>query len=252
MRALVLLVMIYFAPTAWAQDNDLHSDWDVLLSRYLTEHADGVNRFDYAGLRGNADDRALMEAYIVRLESETPSQMAPDAAFAYWANLYNVVTVKVIVDEAPENSIRQIRPRPWNIGPWGADRVTIEGEALSLANIEHDIMRPTFEAAMVHYAVNCASIGCPNLKPTAWRGASLAADLDAAARAYVNHPRGVTVTEDGLIVSRIYRWFREDFGNSEQGVIDHLLRFAEPDLADAMTANRNIDGHEYDWSLNRP
>jgi hypothetical protein len=95
--------------------------------------------------------------------------------------------------------------------------VTVEGEALSLDNIEHDIMRPRYQAALVHYAVNCASIGCPNLKATAWRAETLAADLDAGARAYINHPRGVTVTEDGVIVSRIYRWFREDFGDSEAG-----------------------------------
>ena len=132
------------------------------------------------------------------------------------------------------------------------DRVTVEGEDLSLDDIEHDIMRPAFEAAMVHYAVNCASIGCPNLKPTAWRAEGLDEELETAARNYVNHPRGVTVTPDGLVVSRIYRWFRVDFGGSEAGVIDHLLRFAGPDLAAQIEANPDIAGHAYDWALNRP
>ena len=128
----------------------------------------------------------------------------------------------------------------------------MEGERLSLDNIEHDIMRPRFDAALVHYAVNCASIGCPNLKATAWRGGTLDAELDLMARAYVNHPRGVTVTERGLIVSRIYRWFRVDFDDSEAGVVAHLLEYAEPELAAAIEADPDIVAHAYDWALNQP
>jgi len=252
MRLLILLAAIAFSAPALAQQGDLHSPWDDILAKYLSEHPDGVNRFDYAALRNAPADRAVLEDYIDALQAAAPSQMSENEAFAYWANLYNAVTVRLIVQEAPDNSIREIRPRLWSIGPWGVERVTVEGEDLSLDDIEHDIMRPRFEAAMVHYAVNCASIGCPNLKPTAWRAEALDAELETAARAYVNHPRGVTVTPDGLVVSRIYRWFREDFGDSEQGVIDHLLRFAEPELAQAIEANPDIAGHDYDWSLNRP
>ncbi len=252
MRLLAILAALLLAMPAVAQEHDLHAPWDGILGKYLSEHPDGVNRFDYAALRNASADRAVLEDYIVTLELAAPSQMGEDEAFAYWANLYNAVTVRLIVQEAPDNSIREIRPRLWSIGPWGVDRVTVEGEDLSLDDIEHDIMRPGFEAAMVHYAVNCASIGCPNLKPTAWRAEGLEADLEAAARAYVNSPRGVAVTEDGLVVSRIYRWFREDFGDSEHGVVEHLLRFAEPELAAAIEANPNIAGHAYDWALNRP
>ncbi len=252
MRFLIAFLTLVFTAPTQGQDVDLHTPWDALLSRYLTDHPDGVARFDYAALRASAQDSAALEAYIAALEAARPSTMGEDEAFAYWANLYNAVTVRLIVDEAPERSIRQIRPRPWSIGPWGVDRVTVEGEALSLDNIEHDIMRPRYEAALVHYAVNCASIGCPNLKPTAWRADTLHADLEAGARAYINHPRGVTMTERGLEVSRIYRWFRVDFGDSEEGVIAHILQYAEPELAAAIEANPNIVGHEYDWALNQP
>ena len=132
------------------------------------------------------------------------------------------------------------------------DLVTVNGRDLSLDNIEHDIMRETFDPTLVHYAVNCASIGCPDLRAEPWRAENLQADLEAAARAYINHPRGVSVDEDGLVVSKIYRWYQEDFGGSEAGVIEHLIRFAEPGLADRIRANRNIGGYEYDWSLNQP
>jgi hypothetical protein len=252
MRLLAVLFAMLLPGNALAQGQDINTPWDMILSAYLTEHPDGVNRFDYAGLRTDREDRAALNAYITALEAAVPSQMGEDEAFSYWANLYNAVTVRLIVDEAPANSIRQIRPRLWSIGPWGVERVTVEGEALSLDDIEHAIMRERFEAALVHYAVNCASIGCPNLKPDAWRAATLHSDLDAAARAYVNHPRGVSVNDNGLVVSRIYRWFGEDFGGDDAGVIAHILRFAEPGLVQRIQANPVIDDYEYDWSLNRP
>lgn len=232
-------------------EGDVHSQWDAILSQYLQVSRDGINRFDYAGLRDSEAHRESLNQYIILLEAATPSQMSDDEAFAYWANLYNAVTVRLIVEEAPEHSIRQIRPRLFSTGPWGADRVTVEGERLSLDNIEHDIMRDRYNARLVHYAVNCASIGCPNLKPTAWRVDTLQADLEEGARAYINHPRGVTVTDRGLVVSSIYRWYQEDFEDSREGVISHLLNYSDPELASAIRSNPRIVDYEYDWALNR-
>jgi len=251
MRAVIIACLLALGWTAGAAAQDPHAPWDAILAEYLVQSEDGVNRFRYDALRYDREDRAALDTYVETLEAATPSQMDEDAAFAYWANLYNAVTIKLIVDEDPERSIRDIKPHPFAIGPWGVDRVTVEGEALSLDNIEHDIMRVRYEAALVHYAVNCASIGCPNLKATAWRAGTLHEDLEAAARAYVNHPRGVSAVRGGIEVSRIYRWYREDFGDGEAGVIEHLRRYAEPGLAAHIEDNPNIRGRQYDWDLNR-
>ena len=90
---------------------------------------------------------------------------------------------------------------------------------MSLDDIEHGTMRATFRDPRVHYAVNCASIGCPNLWPRAWQATTLEAELNAAASAYINHPRGVTVLPDGrLRVFSIYYWFRENFGGNDGGI----------------------------------
>ena len=92
-------------------------------------------------------------------------------------------------------------------------------------------MRPTFKDSRVHYSVNCASIGCPNLPLRAWRAETLDRDLDTAARAFINHPRGVRVGPDGrLRVSSIYKWFKEDFGGTDAGVLAHLRKYSGPDL----------------------
>jgi Protein of unknown function, DUF547 len=130
-------------------------------------------------------------------------------------------------------------------------RVTVEGRELSLDEIEHSILRPTFRDPRVHYSVNCASIGCPNLRPKAWHAETLDADLDAAARAYVNHPRGASIGSDGgLTVSSIYSWFKADFGGTDAGVIAHFKKFAEPDLAKRLEMVSGIGADSYDWGIN--
>ena len=110
-------------------------------------------------------------------------------------------------------------------------------------------MRPTFRDPRVHYALNCASLGCPNLMPRGFHAASLNSDLDAAARAYVNHPRGVSVAARGLRLSSIYDWYAADFGTPAQ-LRAHLLRFAAPELAARVRASDRIAGYGYDWTLN--
>jgi Protein of unknown function, DUF547 len=102
----------------------------------------------------------------------------------------------------------------------------------------------------VHYAVNCASFGFPNLRPMAWRAETLEADLDAAARDFVNHPRGASISGDGLKVSSIYKWFQADFGGTSAGVIAHLKKYANPDLAKKLNKQTAIADDAYDWSLN--
>jgi len=122
---------------------------------------------------------------------------------------------------------------------------------VSLDSIEHEILRQKWsDDPRLHYAINCASYSCPNLRTSPWTADTLDADLDAAARDYVNHPRGVTILERGLRVSSIYDWFRKDFGASEEAVIAHLLTHAEPDLAEKIRDNPDIRDHAYDWSLN--
>jgi hypothetical protein len=231
--------------------------YDALLTRYVVVSPDGVNRVDYARWKASADDRKALDGVIAGKASMKPSTMTRPEQFAYWANMYNAVTLKVILDNYPVSSIRDIKstgvwfdPRAF-IGPWVAKRVTVEGKELSLEEIEHEIMRPTFKDPRVHYAVNCASYGCPNLPPKAFTGATLDADLDAGARAFVNHPRGVTVKSDGTLqVSSIYHWFKVDFGGTDAGVVAHLKQYAEPALKAKLDTITTVGGHAYDWALN--
>ncbi len=230
---------------------------DALFARHLVLPADGVARVDYGAWKASAAEMGALAGWIEEAARRRPSAMPRAEAFAYWANLYNALTLQVVLGRYPVASIRDIRSTgvpldPWQFnGPWRTRLVTVERRRLSLDDIEHEIMRPTFQDPRVHYAVNCASIGCPNLRPRAWRAETLEAELDEAARDFVNHPRGATLRADGgLVVSSIFHWFQEDFGGNDAGVIAHLRQHAAPELAARLDGVRRVAEHTYDWALN--
>jgi len=229
-----------------------HAPWDRVIQAYRSPGADGIARFAYA--RVSAEDRTILRAYLAALAAAPISRFGRDEQRAYWINLYNALTVQVILDHPGAASIRDINLGGGLFvgGPWRKKLVTIEGEGVSLDDIEHRILRPIWRDPRIHYAVNCASLGCPDLAPRAFTASNSEAQLDAGARALINHPRGARVEGGKLIVSSIYDWFREDFGGTEAGVIAHLLAFAQPPLAAALQGCSAIDRHEYDWRLNAP
>lgn len=221
-----------------------------VLTRGLTSGADGVTLFDYAAAKDNGDHESI-KAFIAAQTALAPSTMTDAQATAYWANLYNAVTLDVVLDDYPIKSIRSLGS--FNSGPWKRELVTVEGNALSLDNIEHDILRVDFATPYIHYMVNCASFGCPNLRPELWTEDGLEADQKAAAAAFINSDRGVTIRKDGRIsVSKIYNWFSEDFGATEDDLRAHLAQHATGARLDALTDGVKFKGSQYNWDLNQP
>ena len=218
------------------------------LGHYLDVGSDGINRMRYGAV--TRADRAALGAYLEALQRVEVNTLSRNEQFAFWANLYNAQTLAVVVDAYPVETIRAIRPSLFAIGPWKKPYLKVAGEALSLDDIEHGILRPGWKDPRVHYAVNCASLGCPNLWPEPFSGADLEPRLDAAAHAYVNHPRGIRIEAGKIVASKIYSWFQEDFGNSETGVLAHVAAYAEAGLARALARFKEIHGYEYDWALN--
>jgi hypothetical protein len=228
-----------------------HSEWSALLTRYVHEDASGINRFAYGAV--TPADHALLKHYLARLQKIDPGKLSADEQHAFWINLYNAVTVDVVLDHYPVKSIRDISSGLFSFGPWDLPLVTVDGHPLTLNNIEHDILRKSWRDPRVHYALNCASLGCPNLAPVPYSGHSLDAELDAAARSFVNHPRAVSLHNGHLILSQIYQWYAKDFGGgSPAAVIAHIRRYAKPALSVQLANQADIDGYEYDWQLNAP
>ena len=226
-----------------------HSTWDRLLKKYIEQDATGLNRFAYGKV--SAEDNKALNSYIQTISEIEISDRAKPVQFAYWINMYNALTIKVILDNYPVKSIREIDTSGiFANGPWGSELVTIEEETLTLDDIEHAILRPIWKDPRIHYAVNCASIGCPNLGKDAFTAANTEKLLEQGAQAYINHPRGFQIEDDELIVSSIYKWFAYDFGNSEQGVIEHLSKYASAEKLIKLKSIKKISDTHYDWQLN--
>jgi len=228
-----------------------HGDWQQVLDAYLvTAGTDGINRFDYANITDG--DRARLKRYIEQLAMTDPRTYPRAEQRAYWINLYNAVTVEVVLQYYPVKSIRDIGRGLLSSGPWKKQWVEVAGQPLTLNDIEHRILRPIWRDPRTHYAVNCASLGCPNLAARAYTAADIDSLLDEAARAYINHPRGVAFENGRLTLSSIYKWFDVDFGESDVAVLEHLAKYAEPELAGRLAGYGGRIRYDYDWRLNKP
>lgn len=242
------LWVVWTPHNAVSNDSVNHTAWAALLERHVSTPDDGIARFDYA--RVSDQEHKSLKQYLNNLAGVAVTDLNRTEQKAYWINLYNALTVDVILDHYPVDSIRDIKLSGlFSIGPWKADLITVEGHALSLNDIEHRILRPIWDDPRIHYAVNCASLGCPNLQNRAFTADNTESLLNTAAHEFINHQRAVHIVDDELIVSSIFDWFIEDFGDNEEGVIKHIMQFADDDLKQTLSRFDSFDD-EYDWQLN--
>ncbi len=219
-----------------------HSAWAHFLGAYVIEGPTGVNLVRYKAV--TPEDRAKLDSYIAGLEATDTAGLSRREQLAFWFNLYNAATVRLILENPGIASIQDIKK------PWDQPVVTVMGRTLTLNEIEHGVIRPTAKDPRIHYAVNCASMGCPNLEREPFTGEDLDARLDAAARAYVNHPRGVSVSNGKVRLSKIYGWYRDDFGKDDAALFDHIRLYAAPALAESLKGVKKASSYAYDWALN--
>lgn len=226
-----------------------HERLQRFLDRYLVSGAaGGPSAVRYGAV--TRDDRAALVSYLDDLQRVSPSGLSRDEQMAYWINLYNGRTVLLILEHYPVKSIRDIRFGTSGAGPWDERLLTVEGERLSLNNIEHNILRPIWKDPRIHYAVNCASISCPELRSTVYTGAGIDRQLDAAARGYIASEQGVFASGGRLRLSSIYDWYRTDFGRNERAVLAHIARYAQEPMKSLLETFRDRIQYGYDWALN--
>jgi len=232
-----------------------HTSFDNFLQTYLVatsenSSAQGANLIRYGAV--SQQDQSRLIDYIDQLQATQVSTLNRDEQLAFWINLYNAQTVRIVLENYPVDSIRSIKSSPFDFkGPWNDTRLNVEGIDLSLDNIENKIIRPVFNDPRIHYGVNCAAIGCPNLRASAYRGKDINTALDQQARAFINNPRGVSVSDGHVIASRIFLWYRKDYGDTEGDVLNHIREYANPDLREDLEGVSTIKSYEYDWALNR-
>lgn len=222
-----------------------HRAWDAFLTRYLRPSVDGVNRVAYA--EAAAANAQMLRPYLTSLEAVDPATLGRDEQMAFWINLYNAATVDLILQRPGVKSIRDLGPL--TTGPWDRKIITLAGTRLSLNDVEHGILRPIWRDVRIHYAVNCASIGCPNLAPQAYAAARLEVMLEQAAIDFINHRRGFARADGKLRASSIFNWYGSDWGSAGD-IIAHARRYARGDTIALLADATAIDGYDYDWSLN--
>jgi hypothetical protein len=209
-----------------------HETWDALLRQYVS----ATGKVDYRRLR---DEGARLQAYLDALAAQAPDQSWPrDERLAYWINAYNAFTVKLILDHYPIASILDLHSgKTWDVR-W----VELGGQAYSLNQIEHEIIRPQFREPRIHFAVNCAAVSCPPLLNRAWTAARLEADLESQAKKFINNPAYNQLGAGAVRLSKIFEWYAEDFGD----LIAYLNRYA----ANPIDPGAAVSFLEYDWRLN--
>ena len=209
-----------------------HDAWDALLQK----HVDDRGGVDYKGFLA---DEARLDAYLKML-SENPVQPSwPEAQqLAYWINAYNAFTVKLILGHYPVNSIRDIH----NGDPWQVSWIKLGGAQYSLNQIEHNIIRPQFKDARIHFAVNCAARSCPPLLNKAYKAVVLDKQLEDQTRKFVNHPRYNTLQPHAVEVSKLFDWYGEDF--------DPVPAFLNRYASIRIESGASVRYKAYDWSLN--
>ena len=223
-----------------------HSRWQNLLDKFLNaEHPSGIYRLDYDAF-SDADEKALRE-YLAYLQQLDPRQLSKGRQKAYWLNLYNATMVLIVVVSQPSESIRTVDRK--NL--WVAERFNIAGQKLSLDNIVHGILRPLFKDERIHFVLNRATLGSANISPLAYTGDNVEELMEQAARDFLQHPRAVDFSDDGLVLSRLFVWYKSDFGSNVTELKNYLKQYQSPELAEKIEASKRVS-YQYDWSLNKP
>jgi len=217
-----------------------HAELDAL----LRDVVDGRGHVRYGQL-----DAAALDRYLSRLAAAPYEGLSRDEKLALLINAYNAFTLRLILDHRPLASIKDIP----DDHRWAARRWRLAGKAYSLEDIEHGLLRAQFAEPRVHFALNCASAGCPPLRAEAYDGRRIEAQLAAQTALVHQDPRWIRFTPGGALqLTRLYLWYGSDF----EAAADTVTRFVarhHPGVAAALAQGKppEVEWLEYDWSLNR-
>ncbi len=216
-----------------------YGDWQHVLKAYV----DQAGRVDYEGLRTN---RVRLDRYISLIGVVGPKTKpgwfeSKPQRLAYYINAYNALTLFNVINRLPElQSVNDDLKSFFYFTTFELD-----GENISLYALENDLIRPRFREPRIHFALNCASIGCPQLPAEAFLPESLDAQLKRETQKFLNERRNVAFENDKIVLSQIFNWYEEDFPPSALA----WIRTQTPDLVLPKAAA--VIHRPYDWDLNR-
>lgn len=260
-KQLILVIGLLISWSAYASEFD-HSAWNSLLNKHVVMIDQGTaSQVDYDGF---AKDRTQLEQYLKSLKSVSHTSFdswSKQEQLAFLINAYNAWTIELILTEYPNlESIKDLGS--WLSSPWSKEFVPLLGETRSLDDIEHRMIREegVYNEPRIHFAVNCASIGCPALLSNAFTGAQLKQQLDEATQRFLKDRSRNQLKGDTLYVSKIFDWYGEDFEKGWGGYQSLVQFFAghsealglnDADVKRLKAGDIDIEFLDYDWKLNR-
>jgi hypothetical protein len=265
LRILTMVLLLLMTGSAAATDgafNHSHAAWSRLLTRHVHWNTAGsASRVDYAGFAEDAGGLAAYLGDLAGVDERTFRGWSKADRDAFLINAYNAATVQLILTRYPDlKSIKDLGGL--FSSPWKQEFVDLLGQHRSLDSIEHGLLRGAsdYTDPRIHFAVNCASVGCPALRPEAYVGARLAAQLQDQTDRFLGDRDRNRLAADGssLQVSRLFDWYGADFDAHAGGVRTFLADHSAVLGLNATTARDLRAGHlaigytDYDWSLNGP
>ncbi|MEM7247540.1 MAG: DUF547 domain-containing protein [Acidobacteriota bacterium] len=246
------LLRVLFYPPA-VQAAELHSPkpdgprFDhSRLDRVLAARVGAGGLVDYAGLARNSGD---LDAYVKSLAKADVGSLGRDEKLALYMNAYNAFTLQLIAENWPLRSIKDIpEAKRWDHVRW-----KLGGKTVSLNQLEHEIIRKEFVEPRIHFAVNCASLGCPPLRPEAYHAATLEQQLETQMREVHAQDRWFRYdTRNNTVhLSAVYDWFRGDFEKVADSPVDYAGRYSDR-LGRALKLGRQpqVKFLDWDWAIN--
>jgi hypothetical protein len=214
-----------------------HELWNTFVKKYVSP----TGLVDYKAIKQNESE---LEAYLTILKNARPSvKWTENERKAYWINAYNAFTIKLVVDNYPVKSIKEIGGKFKS--PWDIDFIEIEGVKYSLNDIEHKILRKEFDDPRIHAAINCASGSCPRLSDEAYTPESLDKQLDKAVSGFVNDSSRNNISSGTVQISPIFKWYNDDF-TKNGSVTDFLNKYSDVKI----NKNSKVKYSDYNWNLN--
>ena len=218
-----------------------------LFNQVLQEHVDEEGRVDYAKLKGMPEK---LEAYLDLLAVANPAELSYNAQLAFWINAYNALVIKGVIDHYPTTSVRKIKLFG---GFFYRLKFQVAGKTYTLNQIEHDIIRAEFVDARVHFVLVCASLGCPALENRAFSAETIEEHLETATMRFVQNPDRVRLErgERRVYLSKIFKWYEDDFTEGYAGVADFLADYLPTEDAEFLSTEKvKFRYLDYDWTLN--
>ena len=218
-----------------------------LFNQVLQEHVDKAGRVNYTKLKANPEK---LEKYLDLLAVANPAELSYNAQLAFWVNAYNALVIKGVIDHYPTTSVRKVK---WFGGFFSRLKFQVAGKTYTLNQIEHGIIRTEFVDPRVHFILVCASTSCPPIENSAFSAEDIEERLETATLNFVQNREQVRIdrAKRRIYLSKIFKWYDEDFREGYEGVADFLTDYLPPEDADFVFAE-NVKFYylDYDWTLN--